>query len=115
VGYYVLIKEVEKLKVQYVILLAIVVGIAAFVIPSYAAMPDAENVKVVHEGTTVGCTVCHVEGNFKEVNNYGKAYKEAGRSVDAVKAVDAADSDEDGVANGAEIAAGTNPGDAASK
>ena len=99
------------------LVLAVLVGAAVIVLASssFAAMPDANNVKEVHEGATVGCTVCHPEGNFKELNAYGTAYNDAGRSVDAVKAIDAADSDGDGVSNADEIAAGTNPGDAASK
>jgi len=82
---------------------------------SYAAMPDAANVKEVHKDTTVGCTVCHPEGNFKNLNSYGKAYKDAGRDVDAVKSIDNADSDGDTITNADEIDAGTNPGDASSK
>lgn len=89
--------------------------VAICVSTSFAAMPDGNNVKEVHEGATVGCTVCHPVGNFKELNSYGKAYNDAGRSVDAVKAIDAADSDGDGVSNADEIKAGTNPGDATSK
>ena len=82
---------------------------------SYAAMPDGKNVQKVHADATVGCTVCHPQGNFKELNSYGKAYLNAGRSVDAVKAIDAQDSDGDGLSNADEIKAGTNPGDASSK
>ncbi|MBU4304935.1 MAG: thrombospondin type 3 repeat-containing protein [Candidatus Omnitrophica bacterium] len=81
----------------------------------YAAMPDAQNVKAVYENATVGCTVCHAEGNFKELNAYGKAYNEAGRSVDAVRAIEGADSDGDGSSNGDELNAGTNPGVAATE
>ncbi len=103
------------MKAKVIVFLGVVLGIAAFAVASYASMADANNVKEVHAGATVGCTVCHPEGNFKEVNSYGKAYLDGGRSVDAVKAVDAQDSDGDGVANGAEIDAGTNPGDAGSK
>lgn len=78
---------------------------------SFAMMPDADNVKKVHDGADVACTDCHPAGDFKSLNPYGTAYNEAGRSVDAVKAIDAADSDGDGVSNGDEIAAGTNPGE----
>jgi len=78
---------------------------------SFAAMPDANNVKEVHEGADVGCTVCHPAGDFKALNAYGKAYNDAGRSVEAVKAVDGEDSDADGVNNAEEIIAGTNPGE----
>ena len=95
-----------------VVIMAIVLSFSAY---SFAAMPDGKNVQEVHSGATVGCTVCHPQGNFKELNSYGKAYNEAGRSVEAVKAIDAQDSDADGVSNADEINAGTNPGDAASK
>ena len=95
-------------------MVALVSGVIC-VSTSFAAMPDANNVKEVYEGVTVGCTVCHPEGNFKELNSYGKAYNNSGRNVDAVKAIDAVDSDQDGVANYDEIKAGTNPGDDTSK
>ncbi len=101
-------------KLLFLGVFVLVVG-AIFVSTSFAAMPDANNVKGVYEGATVGCTVCHAEGNFKELNSYGTAYKDAGRNVDAVKAIDQSDSDGDGVANSDEIKAGTCPGDAASK
>jgi hypothetical protein len=101
-------------NILFLSVVALVLGIVC-VSAAFAAMADANNVKEAHEGVTVGCTVCHPEGNFKEVNSYGKAYNEAGRSVDAVKAIDAVDSDADGVVNVDEIKAGTNPGDATSK
>ena len=82
---------------------------------SFAAMSDGKNIQVVHPEATVGCTVCHPQGDFKSLNEYGKDYNDAGRSVEAVKAIDAMDSDKDGVINAQEINAGTNPGDAASK
>ena len=62
-----------------------------------------------------GCTVCHPEGDFNSLNNYGKAYNEAGRDTAAVKAIDNADSDGDGISNAEELKAATNPGNAASK
>ena len=98
-----------------IVLLGMAAGITVFAAASYAAMPDAKNVKEVHADAVVGCTVCHPEGNFKEVNSYGKAYRENGRNINAIKAIDALDSDADGVNNGDEINAGTNPGDAASR
>jgi len=103
-----------KKKLLFLGVFALFVGVI-FVATSFAAMPDANNVKEVHEGATVGCTVCHPAGNFKELNSYGSAYNDAGRNLDAVKAIDQADSDGDGVANSDEIKAGTNPGDATSK
>lgn len=101
-------------NILFLSVLALVLGMVCVSVV-FAAMSDGNNVKEVHEGVTVGCTACHPEGNFKEVNSYGKAYNDAGRNVDAVKAIDALDSDEDGVVNADEIKAGTNPGDATSK
>jgi len=100
-------------KTGAVICVVVICLVAAVCV--YAAMPDAQNVKAVYENTTVGCTVCHAEGNFKELNAYGKAYKEAGRSVAAVKAIADANSDGDGLSNGDELNAGTNPGVAATE
>jgi hypothetical protein len=103
-----------KIKLMVLGVFALAIG-AICVSTCFATMQDANNVKEVHEGSAVGCTVCHPEGNFKELNSYGQAYNDAGRSVDAIKAIDAADSDGDGVANSDEIKAGTNPGDDTSK
>ncbi|MCG2712605.1 MAG: thrombospondin type 3 repeat-containing protein [Candidatus Omnitrophica bacterium] len=89
--------------------------VLSFLPYSFAAMPDAKNVQKVHTDATVGCTVCHPQGDFKALNEYGKAYLAAGRNVDAVKTIDDLDSDADGVTNADEIKAGTNPGDAAGK
>ncbi len=102
----------ESKNIQFILVAVIVLSFSTY---SFAAMSDGKNIQKVHTDATVGCTVCHPQGNFKSLNEYGTAYKEAGRSVDAVKAIDAADSDADGVANADEIKAGTNPGDASSK
>ncbi|MCK4994513.1 MAG: hypothetical protein KAS13_05650 [Candidatus Omnitrophica bacterium] len=101
-------------------LISMLFVLKAFIILSFssyvfAAMADGKNVQNVHSDATVGCTVCHPQGDFKGLNEYGKAYKDAGRSVEAVKAIDDADSDADGVTNAVEINAGTNPGDATNK
>jgi hypothetical protein len=103
------------LKVKLMVLGVVVLAMMAVCVStSFAAMADANNVKEVHEGATVGCTVCHPEGDFKSLNSYGQAYNDAGRNADAVQAIDADDSDGDGVSNADEIKAGTNPGDAGS-
>ena len=102
-----------KFKNSNFILVAVI--ILSFSTYSFAAMSDGKNVQKVHDDATVGCTVCHPQGNFKGLNEYGKAYLDAGRSVEAVKAIDALDSDGDAVSNADEIKAGTNPGDATSK
>jgi thrombospondin type 3 repeat protein len=64
------------------------------------------------------CSTCHVKPMPKkgdeELNAYGKDLKATGKTIDFA-AVEAKDSDGDGVKNGDEIKAGTNPGDPASK
>ncbi len=49
------------------------------------------------------------------LNPYGLAYKRAGRSVEALGAIEAVDADGDGASNGVEIQALRLPGDAASR
>ncbi len=99
-------------KFQLILIAVIVLGFSS---DSFAAMSDGKNVQKVHADATVGCTLCHSQGNFKDLNKYGRAYLDAGRSIEAVKAIDELDSDADGVINADEINAGTNPGDASSK
>ena len=82
---------------------------------SFAALEDAKNINKVYKNVTVGCTACHPQGDFKGLNKYGRDYKDAGRSIGAVKSIDTSDSDADGMANSEEIKAGTNPGDHTSK
>ncbi len=57
------------------------------------------------------CSTCHTSA--PSLNSYGTAFKNAGKTFTAALA--AADSDGDLVSNGAEIAAGTMPGDASDK
>ena len=97
------------------LVIAVIVIVLGYTFNCFAAMSDGKNVRKVHSNATVGCTVCHPQGNFKELNEYGKAYNDAGRSVEVVKTIDALDSDADGVENADEINAGTNPGDVASR
>ena len=61
------IREVYAVKFKNYFSFIILAGIINFSNISYAAMPDAANVKEVHKGATVGCTVCHPEGNFKQL------------------------------------------------
>jgi hypothetical protein len=78
--------------------------------------------------TKNACDYCHLVQNpatgFVEampkdlratLNPYGLAYLEAGRSRRAVRSIDGRDSDGDGAANGAEVAALKYPGDAMSR
>jgi hypothetical protein len=74
------------------------------------------------------CSYCHllvypnaryktgVPKKYEEtLNPFGLAYKKAGRSAAALKAIESQDADGDGAANSAEIAALRNPGDPASR
>lgn len=101
-------KTAFSILILYIFGLVMVGGVSA-------KMPDQENVKTVYPDATVKCNLCHPAGNFKELNLYGKDYKDAGMNEDAVKAIIDKDSDADGVTNDAELKAGTNPGDAESK
>lgn len=66
------------------------------------------------------CTVCHTKG--KELNAYGKDLQKAMQerktkelTAEILKSIENLDSDKDGVPNGAELKAGTLPGDPKSK
>jgi len=98
--------------IYFVLAVMIVLSFSSY---SIAAISDGRNVQKVYTDAIVDCTVCHPQGDFKSLNEYGKAYNEAGRSVEAVTAIDVMDSDKDGLTNAEEINAGTNPGDATSK
>jgi hypothetical protein len=97
------------------VFIGVLLGIWLLSVSAYANMVDANAVKSVHKGATIGCTSCHPEGNFRGLNSYGQAYKEAGRNAAAIETIDTADSDGDGMSNADEIEAGTNPGDAENK
>jgi len=108
-------KEVKILDKEALILAVVIFCIALCYSNSFAMITDGSNVKEIYEGATVACTACHIAGNFKELNSYGKAYNDAGRSVEAVQMISENDSDSDGVNNADEIKSGTNPGDATDK
>jgi hypothetical protein len=65
-------------------------------------------------GKAVRCELCHSNGGGTERNGFGKAWQKAGESLEAFKAIEAADSDGDGIKNLDEIKGGSNPGDARS-
>jgi hypothetical protein len=65
-------------------------------------------------GKAVRCELCHSNGGGTERNGFGKAWQKAGESLEAFKAIEAADSDGDGSKNLDEIKGGSNPGDARS-
>jgi mono/diheme cytochrome c family protein len=103
---------------------------AALVVPAVAvlALPTmvkefADVAKVKKGGVLekAKCAVCHV-GMTPKLNPYGKDMKEAMAALktkkinaEVLKAIEAKDSDEDGVKNGDEIKKDTNPGDPKSK
>lgn len=84
-----------------------------------------DNCYLCHTGGTVGkkyldsCDYCHSVYGFrpphgdaaKTMNSFGLAYRQAGRNLEAVKAIAALDSDGDGFTNEQEIAAVRLPGD----
>jgi len=61
-------------------------------------------------GYAPSCNACHKDGGGTAVNAYGDAFKKAGASLAAFKAIDRQDADGDGVANGDEATAKANPG-----
>lgn len=66
------------------------------------------------------CVICHTAPGKTALNPYGKDLKDELKgsktlTAEALKAVEAKDSDGDGVANGAEIKGDSLPGDKASK
>lgn len=65
-------------------------------------------------GYTPSCHACHKDGGGTAVNAYGQAFKDAGKSLPAFKAIAGQDSDGDGIVNGDEARAKANPGAATS-
>lgn len=60
------------------------------------------------------CLLCHQGGAGGKLNDYGKAFLNAGGNWKAFDAIAAGDQDGDGAATRDEIAAGSNPGDPSS-
>lgn len=65
-------------------------------------------------GYTPSCHACHKDGGGTALNGYGDAFKTAGKTLPAFKAMAAQDSDGDGIANADEAIARANPGSKAS-
>lgn len=59
----------------------------------------------------VRCELCHANAGGSQRNPYGTAWARQGAALASFPRVAALDSDEDGVPNGEELAAGSNPGD----
>lgn len=75
------------------------------------AMPMFAQFYKQQYGYMPGCHACHTEGGGTPLNNFGKAFKDNGKTLAALTKITALDSDGDGSANGAEAQAKANPGD----
>ncbi|MBI4226676.1 MAG: hypothetical protein HY600_00215 [Candidatus Omnitrophica bacterium] len=96
-------------------------------VPASATLDNTKSFKQAYPGAkTTGCKTCHqgAIGKKGDLNAYGLALQQAKAKTPAdakkltpaeIKAVEAQDADGDGISNAAEVAAGTNPGDPASK
>jgi len=97
-------------------------GAAGLAKPTYVG-PTKNHYKLTGKPAAAisGCLACHNKDR-KSLNAYGKDMAAAMKTLKAktvtpavLNKVNALDSDKDGVKNGLEIKAGTNPGDATSK
>lgn len=79
-------------------------------IPAHA-MPAFARYYKQQYGYMPSCHVCHSEGGGTPLNNYGKAFKDNGKSVSALAKIANLDSDGDGIVNGIEAQAKANPAD----
>jgi hypothetical protein len=61
-------------------------------------------------GYAPSCHACHKDGGGTPVNDYGRQFKDAGRSLGAFTKIGAADADGDGASNETEAKARANPG-----
>lgn len=75
------------------------------------AMPAFARYYKQQYGYMPSCHACHSEGGGTPLNNYGKAFKDNGKSVVALAKIANLDSDGDGSANGVEAQAKANPAD----
>ncbi|HMV59959.1 MAG TPA: hypothetical protein PKC07_01980 [Agitococcus sp.] len=75
------------------------------------AMPAFARYYKQQYGYMPSCHACHSEGGGTPLNNYGKAFKENGKSLAALSKIANLDSDGDGSANGVEAQAKANPAD----
>lgn len=79
-------------------------------INSYA-MPAFARYYKQQYGYMPSCHACHTEGGGTPLNNYGKAFKDNGKSLAALAKIANLDSDADGIKNGVEAQAKANPAD----
>ena len=80
------------------------------IIPAHA-MPAFARYYKQQYGYMPSCHACHTEGGGTPLNNYGKAFKDNGKSLAALSKIANLDSDADGITNGIEAQAKANPAD----
>lgn len=90
-------------------------GLAAVLSASVAsapahAQPLYANYYKQTYGYTPACMACHRDGGGSPLNAFGEQFKLAGETLAALKAIAEKDADGDGVVNGAEALAKSNPG-----
>jgi hypothetical protein len=100
---------IHKRIVQTLLSLSLLAGAA-----NAWAYPVDRRLFQAQYGKAVRCELCHSNGGGTERNGFGKAWQKAGETLEAFKAIEAVDSDGDGVKNLDEIKKGSNPGDARS-
>lgn len=75
------------------------------------AMPAYARLYKQQYGYMPSCHACHTEGGGTPLNNFGKAFKDNGKSAAALSKIAALDSDGDGFTNAIEAQAKANAGD----
>lgn len=79
-----------------------------------AAEPRFAQMLKQHAGFMPSCAACHQDGGGSDLNDYGKAFKDAGSNMRSFAAMADDDADGDGFSNAAELAAKAHPSDARS-
>lgn len=104
-----------------------IAGFFCAALPAWATIDNLKSFKEAYPGKepkAYSCKVCHqgVMGKKDNLNTYGLAlqkHKGPGKALKLIeedyRAIEQEDADEDGVSNGDELKAGTDPADAASK
>jgi hypothetical protein len=98
----------KRLLKSVCIATALAVGAPAMAQPLYAGYYKQKY------GYAPSCNACHRDGGGSPLGSYGKQFKDAGESLAAFDKIAGADSDGDGIKNGEEAEAKSNPADAQS-